>query len=70
MDDGGGGDSFFRMNVSEDGRCAARTSLAIKFIFSFGDGSDEGTLIIGVDVQTGRVFVERMGDGVCREQLI
>jgi hypothetical protein len=63
----GGGDNGFCMYVS-DARCEARTSLAINAMASCGDGFDDEPFIIGVDVQTGAVFVERTGDDDNRGQ--
>jgi len=63
------GDSGFWINVLDDGRWDARTSCASKAICCLGERCDEPRLIIGVDVQTGTVLDERIGEGVCREQL-
>ena len=63
---GGGGEAAFWTNVS-DARWEAMISFANWAIFSFGQEFDIWLVVIGVDVQTGGLFDERMGDGDKRE---
>ena len=61
-DGGGGGEADFWINVSDE-RWEAMISFANRAIFSFGHDIDGRLVVIGVEVQTGVLFDERIGEG-------